>query len=154
MSIFTIVASLIVLSVIPIYIIKKGDGTVYSNIATTLGVLGTFIGIVYGLLDFDVNNISESVPSLLNGMKFAFITSIVGMITSLVIKGINIKYENKEEVEDILRKLVKEAKNTNEILLINQRQSVLWRFLIRIKYCFIKNWYRAGYSMSSDTGDY
>jgi chromosome segregation ATPase len=49
----------------------------------TLGVLGTFTGILIGLLDFDVERIDESVPSLLAGLKIAFATSIVGITGSI-----------------------------------------------------------------------
>ena len=46
----------------------------------SLGILGTFIGIFAGLWYFDTENISESVPNLLEGLKIAFVTSIIGMI--------------------------------------------------------------------------
>ncbi len=49
----------------------------------TLGILGTFTGIFIGLLFFKVKNITESIPNLLNGLKTAFVTSIVGIIISL-----------------------------------------------------------------------
>ena len=39
---------------------------------TSLGILGTFIGIVAGLMDFDPQNIDGSIPSLLEGLKTAF----------------------------------------------------------------------------------
>jgi hypothetical protein len=52
----------------------------------SLGVLGTFAGIFLGLVDFDVTNIDQSVTKLLEGMKFAFITSIVGMTLGIVFK--------------------------------------------------------------------
>ncbi|WP_258104670.1 MotA/TolQ/ExbB proton channel family protein [Marinoscillum sp. MHG1-6] len=54
------------------------------TVFTTLGVLGTFLGIYYGLQDFDENNITESIPGLLQGMKTAFSTSIWGIALSLV----------------------------------------------------------------------
>ena len=53
------------------------------NSLATLGVLGTFTGILIGLLDFDVERIDASVPSLLAGLKIAFTTSIVGIATSI-----------------------------------------------------------------------
>lgn len=37
------------------------------------------MGIVIGLLHFDTTNIDKSIPLLLEGLKTAFITSIVGM---------------------------------------------------------------------------
>ncbi len=53
---------------------------------TTLGVLGTFVGIFWGLLEFDVSDIDASVPRLLEGLKIAFSTSIVGMGTAVLYK--------------------------------------------------------------------
>lgn len=54
------------------------------NVFTTIGILGTFVGIYFGLRTFDVNNINESIPALLEGLKTAFTTSIWGIILSLV----------------------------------------------------------------------
>ncbi|CAM1343516.1 hypothetical protein [Tenacibaculum amylolyticum] len=54
------------------------------NVFTTIGVLGTFVGIYFGLRHFDVENITESIPTLLEGLKTAFTTSIWGISLSLV----------------------------------------------------------------------
>ena len=56
------------------------------TLLTTVGILGTFTGVVFGLWDFDVNNIDESIPSLLEGLKTAFITSVLGMAFSVLFK--------------------------------------------------------------------
>lgn len=50
---------------------------------TGLGILGTFSGIFVGLLNFNVNDISGSVPPLLEGLKTAFGTSIAGLFFSI-----------------------------------------------------------------------
>lgn len=50
---------------------------------STLGVLGTFIGIYLGLREFDPRNIQASIPVLLDGLKTAFSTSLWGMGLSL-----------------------------------------------------------------------
>ena len=55
------------------------------SVLTTFGVLGTFIGITYGLSDFNTTNISASISVLLSGLKMAFWTSIVGMVCSIVV---------------------------------------------------------------------
>lgn len=52
----------------------------------SIGVLGTFVGIFIGLQDFDPNQIDKSIPPLLNGLKIAFVTSIVGMFLSVVLR--------------------------------------------------------------------
>lgn len=55
------------------------------GVFTTLGVLGTFLGIFFGLLEFDELNITNSIPVLLRGMKTAFLSSIVGIALSLIL---------------------------------------------------------------------
>jgi len=52
----------------------------------TLGILGTFTGILIGLLNFDVERIDDSVPQLLEGLKTAFTTSIVGIIAAIIFR--------------------------------------------------------------------
>ncbi|EEF80486.1 MotA/TolQ/ExbB proton channel family protein [Methylophaga thiooxydans] len=53
---------------------------------TTLGIFGTFVGIVIGLLEFDASNIDDSIEGLLAGLKTAFLTSLLGIITSILFK--------------------------------------------------------------------
>ena len=48
----------------------------------TLGMLGTFIGILVGLLSFDTSELK--IDGLLDGLKLAFITSIAGVVFSVV----------------------------------------------------------------------
>ena len=60
----------------------------------SLGVLFTFIGISYGLIEFNSADIESSVPVLLGGMRTAFITSVIGMIWSMCLKY---KQNNKEK---------------------------------------------------------
>ena len=55
---------------------------------TTLGILGTFVGIVIGLLDFRPTDIDSSIGRLLDGLKTAFITSLAGMFTSILYRGL------------------------------------------------------------------
>lgn len=56
------------------------------SVFTTIGILGTFGGIYLGLRNFNVNDIDNSIPMLLEGMKLAFLTSIVGIILSLIFR--------------------------------------------------------------------
>lgn len=56
------------------------------NLLTSLGILGTFVGIVIGLLAFDVGDIDGSIGPLLEGLKTAFITSLMGMLLAIVFK--------------------------------------------------------------------
>ena len=56
------------------------------TLLTSLGMLGTFTGIVAGLQAFDTANISTSIAPLLEGLKTAFITSLFGMCLSISYK--------------------------------------------------------------------
>lgn len=64
------------------------------SIFVTIGLLGTFLGIAYGLINFntDPSEIKNSISDLLEGLKTAFYTSIFGIIASLAFKiAINFK---------------------------------------------------------------
>lgn len=65
--------------------------------ASVLGVLGTFIGVAIGLLNFDPSpdEMQKSVISLLGGMTTAFFTSIVGMSISLYFRNYQANVQKK-----------------------------------------------------------
>lgn len=66
---------------------KHGQLVQYApNLLTSLGILGTFVGIVIGLLGFDTADIDGSIGPLLAGLKTAFITSLAGMFMAIVFK--------------------------------------------------------------------
>lgn len=58
------------------------------SILVTTGIIGTFVGITYGLWKFDVSAIDASIPKLLDGLKIAFVTSVLGLVYSLLLKYI------------------------------------------------------------------
>ena len=63
---------------------------------STLGVLGTFIGITLGLICFDTSNLNDSIPDLLEGLKTAFFTSLAGMFGSLILsRKVNNLFDEK-----------------------------------------------------------
>lgn len=51
---------------------------------TSIGILGTFTGVVIGLLDFKPSDIDASIEMLLDGLKTAFITSLAGMAAAII----------------------------------------------------------------------
>ena len=62
------------------------------NLLTSLGILGTFMGLSRGLstLDFsDSTKLVEGIPVLLEGMRFAFGTSVAGISCSIVFNMLN-----------------------------------------------------------------
>lgn len=62
------------------------------SLLTSLGILGTFLGLMEGLTSLDFSNAAgtiESIPSLLGGMRFAFATSVAGIACSLLFNMLN-----------------------------------------------------------------
>ena len=99
---------------------KRGVAAEFVNYAptllTTLGIFGTFFGIVLGLMEFDQNNVEGSIPPLLAGLKTAFFTSLAGMLGSLMLKTLSttpwLKPEEKASTsEDASPEMILEAMN-------------------------------------------
>lgn len=86
------------------------------SIISTLGVLGTFIGITKGLIAFDPGDLVQSIPKLLEGLKTAFFTSLVGMAGSLILNRIvSAKFDKQargSEIENAAR-MVTDAINAS-----------------------------------------
>jgi ABC-type transporter Mla subunit MlaD len=126
---FSAVVSLLIL-LSPFYFKRRHDVASMSGLTTTLGIYGTFLGIFFGLLGFDVGNITASVPQLLGGLKTAFLTSIAGMSAGLILKefpwlyGITVTKEDeaKEQatVETMVQYLSGIEKNQRDLF---QRES-------------------------------
>lgn len=55
----------------------------------TIGMFGTFVGIYIGLMGFDTTDIGTSLPDLLDGLKMAFVTSIAGVVFSMIRTGLS-----------------------------------------------------------------
>lgn len=84
-------------------IIRKRLLELIPDILTSLGILGTFIGLVLGLRSFEPSNyeaMTASVSSLVNGIKVAFLTSIYGLSLSLVFT-----YGTKSAYGDLMESL-------------------------------------------------
>jgi biopolymer transport protein ExbB/TolQ len=82
---FTI--AIFILMVIDIVTFYEKEGARHrhmTGLMTGLGILGTFLGIVIGLIDFDTLQIQASIPKLLEGMKTAFVTSVFGLAAAII----------------------------------------------------------------------
>ncbi len=114
----------------------KSHTNMTASILTMVGVLGTFIGIYIGLQDFnpDANVLHESIENILDGLKTAFSTSIVGIFLSLLLKGLispivqlspivqhrqNRNNLIKQERDEFITDLSSELKNVLEPLVSN-----------------------------------
>jgi DNA anti-recombination protein RmuC len=54
---------------------------------TTLGIFFCFTGIAWGLLNFDPNDVRNSIPRLLEGIRTSFWASVAGIFWALTIKA-------------------------------------------------------------------
>lgn len=82
------------------------------NLVTVIWILWTFIWIILWLISFETSNIEGSIKDLLNWLKTAFITSIFGLIASLVLWFLEKKEVQKDET-DFLIEIRDEIKKLN-----------------------------------------
>lgn len=101
-----------------------------SSIVVGMGLLGTFASIMYGIWFFSIDHIDFSIPQLLDSLKTALLTSIAGMISSLLLKTVpffyGIKEKITEEISDkqILELLIHIEKNTRSTIPIELIQAI------------------------------
>lgn len=98
------------------------------SIISTLGVLGTFLGITKGLMYFDTSDLDNSIPKLLDGMKTAFFTSVFGMMGSLILnRVVSHKFDKSKQPSDT----DKAAKDI--VTAIEANQNLLWEINQKMK---------------------
>lgn len=110
-----------------IFWLQKADKFIRElpTLLTSLGILGTFVGIVVGLMHFDPQNIDNSISSLLEGLKTAFVTSLVGMGSAILFKTLTAapwlsKHREQEALvgagpDDILRALLDQNNRLDQL---------------------------------------
>lgn len=86
------------------------------QIFPTIGILGTFIGIAYGLSGFKMDAIKESIPQIVKGLSTAFYASIVGIVLSIVFSKFTYWRIWKDEQESES----KETKSINKLIEVVQ----------------------------------
>lgn len=106
-----IIALAIIIATFWIFKQKNGSGLIKNRrqieqlptMISTLGVVGTFVGITIGLMKFDPANLNDSIPELLDGLKTAFWTSLAGMGGSILLsRWVSRLYDNADDgVSDI-----------------------------------------------------
>tara|TARA_B110000196_G_scaffold293833_1_gene282415 strand:- start:3251 stop:4087 length:837 start_codon:yes stop_codon:yes gene_type:complete len=79
------ISALFICIIIIFFIASLLRNTNYRNECVGIGILGTFVGITFSLYHFDAANISGSIPTFIDGLKMAFITSAVGVSASIVL---------------------------------------------------------------------
>ena len=100
------------------------------GLLTSLGILGTFMGMMRGLggLDFsNATNIIDGIPTLLTGMQFAFGTSVAGVSCSIVFNMLNriLQGSSYRAIDDFVESfttLAMQRPLDNDVQLICQNQ--------------------------------
>lgn len=122
-AIFTII--MLVLAVVDIKTTKSVTHRDFKSIILTIGVLGTFVGIFIGLLGFNINSMESSIPQLLEGLKIAFYTSIVGMTLTVIISIYQRSIGYKASSADSLEFISLQTKKLDNLDLLTQSNSEL-----------------------------
>ncbi len=100
------------------------------NLLTSLGILGTFMGLSRGLSSLNFSNAAElieGIPTLLAGMRFAFGTSVAGVSCSIIFNMINrisqgSSYRAIDNFVSSFTQLVMNRPLDNDVQLICQNQ--------------------------------
>lgn len=100
------------------------------SLLTSLGILGTFMGMTQGLSGLDVTtteNMMTGIQSLLNGMHFAFGTSVAGVSCALAFNMLNriaqgASYRAIDDFTESFTQLAMQRPLDNDVQLICQNQ--------------------------------
>ena len=100
------------------------------NLLTSLGILGTFLGLYRGLSTLNFENADEliaGIPNLLSGMHFAFGTSVAGISCSIVFNMLNriLQGTSYRAIDDFVTSFTQLAMSRpldNDVQLICQNQ--------------------------------
>lgn len=112
---------------------EKVDVEKFAYGAVTTGILLTFYGIWIGLLGFDTSDIAGSIPNLLDGLKTAFSSSLVGLGTSLLINLLFVESidTNEKSLAEISKQL-KDLNNQMEAFTVNSADANVEALMIAI----------------------
>jgi len=104
------VAIILLLAITDIKMKKDLKGQIVS-----IGVLGTFVGIFMGLQDFNPEDMKHSINLILIGLKTAFFTSIVGMVTAIILtvyqRLSNVNIDDEMDEKKILLEISEKLNN-------------------------------------------
>lgn len=106
-----------------VFIFKKEQNNFVKNtpsFMTSIGIFGTFFGIVIALLGFDgIDNIKEQIDVIISGMQTAFITSVLGLFLSILTKFLLIFTKEKDsdefDAEELIDSFRWQTHNSGEI---------------------------------------
>ncbi len=104
-------------------------------ILATVGIFFSFWGISIGLIGLDLNDIQNSIPKLLDGLKVKFIASLMGIGASIIVRIAQnfavediIEKDNDEKIVNLLgdihKVLANNANNSPETLLQELKEEI------------------------------
>ena len=79
-----LITFIVILGIALRHLVQTGRTQKIPSVSVSLGVAFTFVGIFIALLGFDVQNVQDSIPKLLDGMRLAFATSIAGIFVAVL----------------------------------------------------------------------
>lgn len=102
---------------------------VVPGLLTSLGILGTFWGLMTGLSSLDTSDTSAiltAIPTLISGMKFAFGTSVVGISCSLLFNFIYRMQVGRvqnalSDFHDVFHSIVMPDPNELDVIAVSER---------------------------------
>lgn len=81
-----------------------------ANILPIIGLMGTFLGIIFGIMNVDLLNedISQAIQPLINSAGLAFSSSLAALICATILKTVSgyWRKESELEIENVERKLL------------------------------------------------
>jgi hypothetical protein len=108
---------------------RRSSSDLMGGLSGALGMLGTFGGIFVGLWDFNPSQLGNSIPQLLEGMKVAFLTSIAGLMSSVILKFSNLfpskAIVDAEPIDPNINTLVIELRGIRSALVADEDSSLL-----------------------------
>lgn len=113
---------LVLFGIATVVVVLKKDSEIYGfakatpTLLTSIGILGTFIGIVIALMGFDDNNIKAHINEIIAGMQTAFITSVIGVLLSIILKTIILLSDKNNNSNDIIYYTIELLENQNKTL--------------------------------------
>jgi hypothetical protein len=94
------------------------------SILTSFGIFGTFLGIAFGLMQFDSADIEASVPLMIDGLGVAVWSSIAGILAALSIR-LRFAISSIRSAKDARSKLATVNDLNSSILALNNNVAML-----------------------------
>ena len=116
---------------------KALNRNAWASYLVSMGIAGTFIGIVVSLFGFDFDQPSTDISQLVAGMRIAFISSALGVLGSLylrwgLLKDADVEFKKRKSGADLYKELKGIRVDLGEFT-ENLRESSSQAFLVAMK---------------------